>query len=77
MLRGEEEQSCAVPLIWTEFSADVIEHRVREVTSGTHFSFTRFTPSHLDRPTERDWMNWCKSCVKNWSKILHCFPTLL
>ena len=37
MLRNQEWQSCAVPLIWTEFTADIIEHRVREVTSGERF----------------------------------------
>ena len=40
MLRNGEWQSCAVPLIWTEFAADIIEHRVREVTSGDRFSVT-------------------------------------
>ena len=57
MLRNEEWQSCAVPLIWTEFTADIIEHRVREVASGERFSVTLFTPGHLDKLTERDWMN--------------------
>ena len=57
MLRNGEWQSCAVPLVWTEFTADIIEHRVREVTSGDRFSVTLFTPSHLDKLTERDWMN--------------------
>ena len=57
MLRNGEWQSCAVPLIWTEFTADIIEHRVREVTSGERFSVTLFTPSHLERLSERDWMN--------------------
>ena len=41
----------------TEFMADIIEHRVREVTSGDRFSVTLFTPSHLDKLTERDWLN--------------------
>ena len=27
MLRGEEWQSCAVPLVWTEFMAGIVEHR--------------------------------------------------
>ena len=57
MLRGEKWQACAVPVIWTEFTANSIEHRVREVTSGERFSVTLFTPSHLERLTERDWMN--------------------
>ena len=57
MLREDEWQSCAVPLVWTEFTADIIEHRVREVTSGERFSVTLFTPSHLERLSERDWMN--------------------
>ena len=57
MLRDGEWQSCAVPLIWTEFTVDVIEHRVREVTNGERFSVTLFTPSHLERLSERDWMN--------------------
>ena len=51
------EQSCAVPLIWTEFTADIIEHRVREVTSRDRFAVTLFTPGHLERLSERDWMN--------------------
>ena len=57
MLRNDEWQSCAVPLVWTEFTADIIEHRVREVTSGERFSVTLFTPSHLERLSNRDWMN--------------------
>ena len=57
MLRDGEWQSCAVPLIWTEFTADIMEHRVREVTSGERFAVTLFTPSHLERLSERDWMN--------------------
>ena len=57
MLRNGEWQSCAVPLIWTEFTADIIEHRVREVTNCERLSVTLFTPSHLERLSERDWMN--------------------
>ena len=57
MLRNGEWQSCAVPLIWTEFTADIIEHRVREVTNGERFAVALFTPSHLERLSERDWMN--------------------
>ena len=57
MLRNDEWQSCAVPLVWTEFTADIIEHRVREVTRGERFSVTLFTPSHLERLSDRDWMN--------------------
>ena len=57
MLRNNEWQSCAVPLVWTEFTADIIEHRVREVTKGERFSVTLFTPSHLERLSDRDWMN--------------------
>ena len=57
MLRGEEWQSCAVPLMWVEFTADIIQHHVREVTSGTRFSVTLFTPSHLERLSPEDWMN--------------------
>ena len=57
MLRNDEWQSCAVPLVWTEFTADIIEHRVREVTKGVRFSVTLFTPSHLERLSDRDWMN--------------------
>ena len=57
MLRDGEWQSCAVPLIWTEFTADIVEHRVREVTSGDRFSVTLFTPGHLGRLGEGDWMN--------------------
>ena len=57
MLRHDEWQSCAVPLVWTEFTADIIEHRVREVTKGVRFSVTLFTPSHLERLSDRDWMN--------------------
>ena len=57
MLRNDEWQSCAVPLVWTEFTADIIEHRVREVIKGERFSVTLFTPSHLERLSDRDWMN--------------------
>ena len=57
MLRNDEWQSCAVPSVWTEFTADIIEHRVREVTKGERFSVTLFTPSHLERLSDRDWMN--------------------
>ena len=57
MLRGEEWQSCAVPLVWVEFTADIIQHRVREVTNGTRFSVTLFTPGHLELLSEDDWMN--------------------
>ena len=57
MLRNQEWQSCAVPLIWTQFTADIVEHRAREVSSGERFSVTLFTPIHLERLTERDWMN--------------------
>ena len=57
MLRDDEWQSCAVPLIWIEFTADIIEHRVREVTKGERFAVTLFTPSHLERLSDRDWMN--------------------
>ena len=57
MLRNDEWQSCAVPLVWTEFTADIIEHRVREVTKGERFSVTLFAPSHLERLSDRDWMN--------------------
>ena len=35
----------------------IIEHRVREVTSGDRFAVTLFTPGHLERLSERDWMN--------------------
>ena len=61
MLRGEELQSCAVPLVWTEFTADILEHRVREATSGERFSVTLFTPSHLGRLSESDWVNFDES----------------
>ena len=43
MLRGEERQSCAVPSVRVEFAADIIEHRVREATSGRRFSVTLFS----------------------------------
>ena len=42
MLRGKEWQSCAVPLVWVEFTADIIEHCVHEV-SGERFSVPLFT----------------------------------
>ena len=45
MLRNEEWESCAMPLTWVEFTADIIQHRVREVTSGVRYSVTLFTPS--------------------------------
>ena len=32
MLRGRERQSRAVPLVWTESTADIIEHRLQEAT---------------------------------------------
>ena len=54
---AEEWQSCAVPLVWVEFTADVIEHRVREVTSGERFAVTLLTTGHLERLDEHDWMN--------------------
>ena len=57
MLRGEEWQSCAVSLVWVEVTADITQHRVREVTSGTRFSATLFTPSYLERLSLQDWMN--------------------
>ena len=57
MLRNEEWESCAAPLIWVEFTADIIQHRVREVTSGVRYSVTLFTPNHLERLTPEDWMN--------------------
>ena len=43
--------------MWIEFTADIIHHRVREVTNGTRFSVTLFTPNHLERLTSEDWMN--------------------
>ena len=55
VLRGKDWQSCAVPLLWTEFTADIIEHRVREVTSGERFSVTLFTPSHMEKLSDRAW----------------------
>ena len=36
-----------VPLTWVEFTADIIQHRVSEVTSGVRYSVTLFTPDHL------------------------------
>ena len=57
MLRAGEWESCSVPLMWVEFTADIIQHRVREVTKGTRHSVTLFTPSHLDRLSQEDWMN--------------------
>ena len=57
MLRNEEWESCAAPLIWVEFTADIIQHRVREVTSGIRYSVTLFTPNHLERLSPVDWMN--------------------
>ena len=57
MLRNEEWESCAAPLTWVEFTADIIQHRVREVTSGIRYSVTLFTPNHLERLSPVDWMN--------------------
>ena len=57
MLRNEEWESCAAPLIWVEFTADIIQHRVREVTSGVRYSVTLFAPNHLERLSPVDWMN--------------------
>ena len=57
MLRNDEWESCAVPLMWVELTADIIRHRVREVTKGTRYSLTLFTPSRLERLSQEDWMN--------------------
>ena len=40
-----------------EFTADIIEHRVREVTRGVRFSVTLCTPGHLEKLGESDWMH--------------------
>ena len=37
-----------------KFTADVIEHRVREVASGERFAVTLFSPSFLERLNKRD-----------------------
>ena len=47
---------CVVPLAWVEFTADIIEHRVREMTSGMRFTVMFFTPGRLERLTEKNWM---------------------
>ena len=39
MLRGEEWESCAVPLMWIEFTADIIHHRVRGNQGHSVFSY--------------------------------------
>ena len=57
VLRGEDWESCAAPLVWVEFTADIIQHRVREVTSGVRYSVTLFTPNHLERLSPEDWVN--------------------
>ena len=57
MLRDGEWESCAAPLTWVEFTADIIQHRVREVTNGVRYSVTLFTPNHLERLSQEDWMN--------------------
>ena len=57
VLRDEDWESCAAPLVWVEFTADIIQHRVREVTSGVRYSVTLFTPNHLERLSPEDWMN--------------------
>ena len=43
--------------MWTEVTADIIEHRVREVTQGERFAIPLFTSSHLERLSNSDWMN--------------------
>ena len=43
VLRNDEWESCAAPLVWVECTADIIQHRVREVTSGVRYSVTLFT----------------------------------
>ena len=58
-----------MPLVWTEFAADIIEHRVREVTLGERFSVILFTPSHLDKLSERDWMN-----LESYGFPVHLYP---
>ena len=57
MLRNDDWESCAAPLVWVEFTADIIQHRVREATSGVRYSVTLFTPNHLERLSSEDWMN--------------------
>ena len=57
VLRNDNWESCAAPLVWVEFTADIIQHRVREVTSGVRYSVTLFTPNHLERLSPEDWMN--------------------
>ena len=57
VLRNDDWESCAAPLVWVEFTADIIQHRVREVTSGVRYLVTLFTPNHLERLSSDDWMN--------------------
>ena len=57
VLRDDDWESCAAPLVWVEFTADIIQHRVREVTSGVRYSVTLFTPNHLERLSSEDWVN--------------------
>ena len=57
VFRDEDWESCAAPLVWVEFTADIIQHRVREVTKGVRYSVTLFTPNHLERLSREDWMN--------------------
>ena len=57
VFRDEDWESCAAPLVWVEFTADIIQHRVREVTSGVRYSVTLFTPNHLERLSHEDWVN--------------------
>ena len=57
MKRGSEWQSYAVPLVWTEFTADIVEHRVREASKGERFAVTLLTPGHLEKLSEDDRMN--------------------
>ena len=57
VFRDEDWESCAAPLVWVEFTADIIQHRVREVTKGVRYSVTLFTPNHLERLSREDWVN--------------------
>ena len=57
VFRDEDWESCAAPLVWVELTADIIQHRVREVTKGVRYSVTLFTPNHLERLSREDWMN--------------------
>ena len=66
---GSWDQSCAVLLVWIQFTADIIGQRVREVTEGERVSVTLFTPCHLVQLSKNDWDN-----LEKVSFPIHIYP---